>query len=282
MMETKEHSLYRLLSVSPNIEMTPVLFKETLISHILLYGNGYAEIVRDGMGRPQELWLLAPDRVEPQRDDMGRLVYRVNQSGGETVMLQPDRMFHVPGLSYDGIRGYSVLDVADRILGNSMKIDRFTANYFRQAMNPSGVITLSADMQVTDETIIRMQNAFKRYIGANGHMPFIADSGADYKPVSHTPEQAQFLETRLFMIREICRLFGVPPYMVFASDSMPRANVEQQNKEFIHQTLVPLGTKLEQEANRKLILFSNRFSTSFDYNGLTKGDMATRAQWQNT
>ena len=84
------------------------------------------------------------------------------------------------------------------------------------------------------------------------------------------------------MIREICRLFGVPPFMVFASDSNPRANVEQQNREFIHQTLVPLGTKLEQEANRKLILFPRRYFTSFDYNEMTRGDMATRAQWQNT
>ena len=95
------------------------------------------------------------------------------------------------------------------------------------------------------------------------------------------PNRLSFLETRLFMIREVCRLFGVPPYMVFASDSNPRANVEQQNREFLHQTLVPLGTKLEQEANRKLILFPRTYFTSFDYKELTRGDMATRAEWQN-
>ena len=95
--EFKGHPLYQLLSVKPNNEHTPVTFRETMISHILLHGNAYAEIVRDNTGRPQELWLLAPDRVEPTRDDMGNLVYRVSQAAGEMVYLPPDSMFHCTG-----------------------------------------------------------------------------------------------------------------------------------------------------------------------------------------
>ena len=280
-MQDKMHPLHQLLEISPNEEMTPASFRETMISHILLHGNAYAEIVRDNRGYPQEMWLIAPDRVEPRRNEMGRLEYKISQSGGQMVYLKPNEIFHVPGLSFDGIRGYSILDVADRSLSNALRIDKFTSNYFKHAMQPSGVIMLSPDIQATEETIVRIQNAFKRYIGSNGNKPFIADAGTDYRPIQHTPEQAQFLETRLFMIREICRLFGVPPYMVFASDSNPRANVEQQNREFIHQTLMPLGTKIEQEANRKLILFPRRYTTSFDYKEMTRGDMSTRAEWQN-
>ena len=129
--QARNHPLYDLLSVRPNPEHTPMSFRETLISHVLLYGNGYAEIVRDNTGRPQELWLLAPDRVEPTRDEVGNLVYRVSQAAGDMVYLNPDSMFHVPGLSFDGIRGYSVLDVADRTIGNSLRIDKFTSNYFQ-------------------------------------------------------------------------------------------------------------------------------------------------------
>ena len=137
-MQDKMHPLHQLLEISPNEEMTPASFRETMISHILLHGNAYAEIVRDNRGYPQEMWLIAPDRVEPRRNEMGRLEYKISQSGGQMVYLKPNEIFHVPGLSFDGIRGYSILDVADRSLSNALRIDKFTSNYFKHAMQPSG------------------------------------------------------------------------------------------------------------------------------------------------
>ena len=277
--EYPQHPIQRLLSAGPNPEMTSVLFKETMISHVLLHGNAYAEIVRDVGGRPVEMYPLPPDRVQPIRDDANELFYRVTQAQDEQIIIHPADMFHVPGLSWDGIKGYSVFEVARQNFGTASNIDNWTGNYFRDAMNPSGVITAPAELDLTPSAMENMMRSFKQSIGSNAHRPFVAAQGMDYKAISHTPEQAQFLETRLFIVREMCRLFGVPPYMVFASDAEPRANVEQQNREFMNQTLMPLGTKFEQEANRKLILFPRTYQIKVDYKSYTRGDNQSRVQY---
>ena len=277
--EFPQHPIYRMLSVSPNPEMTPVVFKETMISHVLKYGNAYAEIVRDQGGRPVEIYPIPPDRVEPIRDDFGDLYYRVTQAQDAQVIISPNDIFHVPGLSWDGVKGYSVFEVAAQNFRTAARIDHWTGKYFRDAMNPSGVITAPAELELSPAAMENMFQSFKRSIGSNAHRPFVAAQGMDYKPISHTPEQAQFLETRLFIVREMCRLFGVPPYMVFASDAEPRANVEQQNREFMNQTLMPLGTKFEQEANRKLIMFPKTYQIKIDYKSYTRGDNESRVKY---
>ena len=277
--EYPQHPIQQMLSVNPNPEMTSILFKETMVSHVLLHGNAYAEIVRDQVGRPVEIYPLPPDRVEPIRDDANDLFYRVTQAQDEQVIISPSDIFHVPGLSWDGVKGYSVFEVARQNFRTASNIDNWTGNYFRDAMNPSGVITAPAELELSPAAMENMMRSFKQSIGSNAHRPFVAAQGMDYKAISHTPEQAQFLETRLFIVREMCRLFGVPPYMVFASDADPRANVEQQNREFMNQTLMPLGTKFEQEANRKLIMFPRTYQIKIDYKSYTRGDNVSRVQY---
>ena len=272
----RTHPLNWLIGTQPNPEMTSIAYRSTTLLHALLWGNHYGEIVRDAVGRAVAVYPLHPDRVKPMRDQDYNIVYQVLQSEGDHVYLPARNTLHVVGMSFSGLRGYDVVEFARQQLRTALVIDKWTGNYFLDGMNPPGVITTPRDHTLTPSAIANLIKSFRKSMGSGAHKPFIAEPGMDYKAISHTPEQAQFLDTRLFMVREICRIFGVPPYMVFASDHKLRANVEQQNREFMWQTLIPLGTRIEQEVDRKLLLFPRLYRTKHDFRKYTQGDLKSR------
>ena len=277
-MKPERHPLARMLSTEPNPEMTAATFRSTLIQHSLLWGNGFAEIVRDREGRPRELWPISPDRVEPVRDERGMLVYEVQNRNAEKVMIYPKDMFHLRGLSWDGVAGYAITDVARRSLSNALRVDAWSSSYFKNALQPPGVITMGEDFELTPESIENVWASFRSSMGSGSHRPFIAANGMDYRAIAHTPEQAQMLDTRLFLVREVCRWFGVPPYLAFASDDQKLGDVEAQSREFRQFTLDPIIVQLEQEADRKLLLNPMRFRTRIDTRDFTRGDTSSRVE----
>ena len=278
-MKPDRHPLTRMLSIEPNPDMTASTFRATLIQHSLLYGSGYAEIVRDREGRPRELWPISPDRVEPVRDETGMLVYEVRNRNAETVLIPSTDVFHLRGLSWDGVAGYAITDIARRSLSNALRIDAWAGSYFRNALQPPGVISMGEDFELTPESIENVWASFRASMGpAGAHRPFIAANGTDYRAIAHTPEQAQMLATRLFLVREVCRWFGVPPYLAFASDDQKLGDVEAQSREFRQFTLDPIIVQLEQEADRKLLLNPMRFRTRIDTRDFTRGDTSARVE----
>lgn len=271
------HPVERLLSSEPNPEMTAFSFKSTLVSHVLLYGNGYAEIERDVSGRPVALWPLAPDRVEPYRTPEGALVYRVMQPSGGIAYLKPEDIFHVPGLSWDGVRGYSVLEVGATTLSAAAGMDRFAGAYFAQGMRPGGIIKTPG--KFSPEAVKNLKEHLRETSQGwrNAHMPLVLDAGMEWQQVSSTPDDAQFLDTRKFAVNDICRWFGVPPYLAFHADAQPRSNVETQSREFLTYGLMPRITPMEQEADRKLFVAPRTYYSKMNVNAFQRGDAATRA-----
>jgi len=274
-----------LLGHEPNPEMGALDFRRTLHSHALLWGNGYAEIQRNNRGEAEALWPIGPDRVEPMRDYDGRLFYQVSNPRGGFSELDPRDVFHVRGPGWDGVRGYSVLEVGATALNGANGMEGFASTYFANGMQPSGVITVPKEAALSEEAFRRLQAevAEKHQGAANAGKPIILDKGMTWSASSADPEKAQFVDARKFAVTDVCRWFGVPPYLAFDTDEQPRANVETQSREFWQFGLLPWITAFEQEANRKLLNSEwGGLRARMNTDELLRGDYKTLAGYYRT
>lgn len=272
-----DHRVTWMLRHEANPEQTAFVAKRTYVSHILLGGNGYAEIERDAIGRAVNLWPLHFSRVCAERTvEDGRLVFGVQQGGGGKVLLEARDVFHVPGFSTDGVQGYSVLEMARQSLSTGLALDQFAGRYFNNGMQLSGIITTPEKMG--DDARTNLLGFLERFVGSrNAFKVLPLDGGMDFKPISSTPEQGQFLDARKFSVLDVCRWFGVPPHMAFDLDRATFSNIESQSIDFLRYGLLPRILPMEQEADRKL-LTSRRggLFTKMNVNGLLRADSAQR------
>lgn len=277
------HPLYRLLHDAPNPEMTSFIFRETLMSHLLLWGNAYAQIIRNGMGEVVGLYPLMPDRMEVDRDEEGNLVYiytkYFDEAGArhryEQVKLPAWQVLHIPGLGYDGLIGYSPIAMARNAIGMSMAAEDFGATFFANGATPGGV--LEHPGIVKDPERLR-ESWHAQFSGKNSHNIAVLEEGMTFKPMSIPPEEAQFLETRKFQIDEIARIFRVPPHMVGDLEKSSFSNIEQQSLEFVKYTVGPWVARWEQSLSQALLLPSEktRYTIKYNLDGLLRGDYESR------
>ena len=278
-----DHPLYRLLHDEPNQEMSSFVFRETLMSHLLLWGNAYAQIIRNGKGEVVALYPLMPNRMEVNRDKNGKLYYLYSTQSddaptmkGSTVYLDPSEVLHIPGLGFDGLVGYSPIAMAKNAIGLAIATEEFGAKFFANGAAPSGV--LEHPGTIKDPTKVR--EAWQSQFGGSSNSGKVAvlEEGMKYTPISISPEQAQFLETRKFQINEIARIFRVPPHMVGDLEKSSFSNIEQQSLEFVKYTLEPWLVRWEQSMIRSLLTPSEKqdYFIKFNVDGLLRGDYASR------
>lgn len=250
----RDHPLYRLLHDQPNPEMSSMAWRQTIQAHVLTWGNGYSEIVRDAAGRPRELWPLTPDRVSAFRDERGALKYRVtNRTGREDVVLEPRDVLHIHGLGYDGVLGYSVIAKARESIGLGLGAEKFGGTFFGNGSTFGGVISYPTDpgAQVREDTRKALE---ARHQGVERAHKFLTlYGGAKYERLGIPPNDAQFLETRVFQIGEIARWFKVPPHKIGDLSRATFSNIEQQDLEYYKTTLRSWLEVWEQELTIKLI-----------------------------
>ena len=278
-----EHPLYRLLHDEPNPEMTSFIFRETLMTHLLLWGNAYAQIVRNGKGEVLGLYPLMPNKMSVDRDADGRLWYTYTRSTdeaptmkGSTVKLHPYDVLHIPGLGFDGLVGYSPIAMAKNAIGMGIACEEYGARFFANGAAPGGV--LEHPGTVKDPQKIRDSwNSVYRGTG-NAHKVAVLEEGMKYTPIGISPEQAQFLETRKFQINEIARIFRVPPHMVGDLEKSSFSNIEQQSLEFVKYTLEPWVIRWEQSIMRALLTEDEKktYFAKFNLEGLLRGDYQSR------
>lgn len=276
--EAFEHPVNWLLHNQPNPEMTPFHFKLTLVAHALTWGNGYAEIERDGMGRPVWLWPITPDRVTPDRDENGRIIYRVwNGSSAAETRLAPENMLHLRGLGFDGLIGYSVIKMASESIGLGLAMEEFGSSFFGNGANMSGV--LKHPKTLGPEATKNLEDSMKRRAsGRNALSTLVLEEGMTYERIGIPPEDAQFLESRSHQVLDICRWYGVPPHKVAELDRATWGNIESEGIRFNTDTLQPWITPFEEEVNLKLFGRQQRgkFYSKFNLNALLRGDMTAR------
>ena len=284
-----EHPLYFLLHDEPNPEMTSFIFRETLMTHLLLWGNAYSQIIRNGKGEVVALYPLMPDRMKVDRDEHGRLYYEYTvydsddvdgrkgtNKVGRTVRLQPHDVLHIPGLGFDGLVGYSPIAMAKNAIGLAIATEEYGSKFFANGAAPSGV--LEHPGTIKDPSKVR--ESWQATFGGSGNANKIAvlEEGMKYTPISISPEQAQFLETRKFQIDEIARIFRVPPHMIGDLEKSSFNNIEQQSLEFVKYTLAPWLSRWEQAMVRELLTPDEKKKDFFKCNvdGLLRGDYQSR------
>lgn len=271
------HPVYTLLHDQPNPNMTAYVFRQTLMAHVLGWGNGYARILRNGIGRPYELQILTPDKVMPERTPTGEVVYRVQADDGSWSLLRSREVLHVPGLGFDGIMGYSVVRMARESLGLTVASEQYGSAFFGNNANAGG--TIEVPNTLGDVAYKRLRDSWEdRHRGPeNAHRIAILEQGAKFNKISIAPEDAQFLETRQFQIEEVARWFGVQPHKIGHLGRATWGNIEHQAIEFVTDTLRPRLVCLEQEYKRKLFLTTERdFFAEHLVDGLLRGDITSR------
>ena len=278
-----EHNLYHLLHDEPNPEMTSFVFRETLMTHLLLWGNAYAQIIRNGKGEVIALYPLMPNRMEVNRDQNGMLYYVYQKSSddaptmdGTSVILRPSEVLHVPGLGFDGLVGYSPIAMAKNAIGLSMAAEEYGAKFYANGAAPSGVLEHPGVLK----NPAKVRDSWNAAFGgtSNSHKVAVLEEGLKYTPISIAPNEAQFLETRKFQIDEIARIFRVPPHMVGDLEKSSFSNIENMSREFVTYTLSPWMVRWEQSLSKALLSKEEKVGYFFKFNvdGLLRGDYASR------
>ena len=278
-----DHPLYFLLHDEPNPEMTSFVFRETLMTHLLLWGNAYSQIIRNARGEIIALYPLMPDRMEVNRDQDGQIYYEYYLSSddahtmkGTSVRLQAQDVLHIQGLGFDGLVGYSPIAMAKNAIGMAIACEEYGAKFFANGAAPSGVL----EHPGTIKDPSRVRESWQATFGgsANANKVAVLEEGMKYTPISISPNEAQFLETRKFQIDEIARIFRVPPHMVGDLEKSSFSNIEQQSLEFVKYTLDPWVARWEQAMVRALLTPEEKKKYFFKFNvdGLLRGDYQSR------
>ena len=273
-----EHPLYSLLHDQPNDEMTSFQMREGLEGHLALWGNAFTQIITNGAGNITALWPLLPDRMRVERRE-GKLVYIYRKdAAGEATILQANQVMHIPGFGYDGLTGYSPIHVARNAIATGMAADEYGARFFENDARPGGVYTHPGHL--SDEAYKRLKDEMEeRHKGVSkSHRIAILEEGMTFKEIGIPPEDAQFLQTRTFQIREIARMYRIPPHMLADLERASFSNIEQQSIDFVVNTLRPWLVRWEQQILMKLFTPSERktYFAEFLVDGLMRGDIQMR------
>ena len=278
-----DHPLYLLLHDEPNQEMSSFVFRETLMTHLLLWGNAYAQVIRNGKGEVVALYPLMPNRMTVDRDSQGHLYYSYQMASSDaptmkngTVILKPSDVLHIPGLGFDGLVGYSPIAMAKNAIGLAIATEEYGAKFFANGATPGGLLEYPGTVKDPDRVRESWNKGFSG--SQNAGKVAILEEGMKYTPISIAPEQAQFLETRKFQINEIARIFRVPPHMVGDLEKSSFSNIEQQSLEFVKYTLDPWVVRWEQSLSRALFTAEEKKQYFFKFNveGLLRGDYQSR------
>lgn len=277
------HPLYLLLHDEPNPEMTSFVFRETLMTHLLLWGNAYAQIIRNGKNEVIGLYPLMPNKMTVDRDANGQIYYsyqrsndEANTMSGSIVTLKQEDVLHIAGLGFDGLVGYSPIAMAKNAIGMAIACEEYGAKFFANGATPGGILEHPGTIKDPQRVRDSWNSAFGG--SSNANKVAVLEEGMKYTPISISPEQAQFLETRKFQINEIARIFRVPPHMVGDLEKSSFSNIEQQSLEFVKYTLEPWVVRWEQSMMRSLLSPQEKstYFIKFNLEGLLRGDYQSR------
>lgn len=275
------HPLYRLISRRPNAEMTIARFMLMIVASICLWGNAFVE-KRRVAGRIVALVPMLPQNMTVKRLDSGRLEYKYTENGQPRVIAEKDIM-HIRGFGLDGVCGMLPVKTGRDIFGGAMSADEAAYKVFAQGMQASGI--LSAESTLKEDQRESLRKNLERFMSSkNAGKVMVAEAGMKYQSITMNPEAAQMLQTRAFGIEEICRWFGVPPFMVGHMDKQSSwaSSVEGMNLQFLTNTLRPILENIEQEIDRCLLDDDERFYVEFNVEGLLRADSAGRATYLST
>ena len=275
-----DRPLYRVMHDQWNPYMTAMAGREAMMAHILTWGNGYAEKVRNGYGIA-ELWPIPPNRVTPKMKD-GELVYDIRMNGESDITLSRDQILHIPGLGFDGFVGYSVISMARKSIGLGMALETFGSLYFGQGTHP-GVIITHPNKLSTDGHANLKKALTDTYSGlGQSHRLMLLEEGMKSEKVGIPPEDSQFLESRQFQIPEVARWFNLPPHKLKDLTKSSFNNIESEQISFVTDSILPWLIRLEQNYWMQILTAreqKEKFYFKHNVAGLLRGSAKERAEY---
>lgn len=275
----EQHPLFSCLYETPNDEMTSFEFREIMMTSLLLYGNAYARIIRK-QGHVTELWYLKPQYMTVERDTItGKIKYTYSDDiTNKTYVYKPNQIFHIKGLSIDGVKGLSPIAQAREAVGLSLATEEYGAKFFGNGARPGGVLEHPGILKDPE----KLRDSWNQvYQGTrNSHKVAVLEEGMKYHSIGIAPEDAQFLETRKYQVNEICRIFRVPPHLVGDLERATFSNIEHQSIEFVQHTVRPWIVRWEQAISRSLLSSEEKtlYFARFNVDGLLRGDYKSRME----
>ena len=277
------HPLYRLIHDQPNPEMSSQSFRETLTSHALGWGNGFAEIVRTKGGRAVELWPIAPNRVRIDRVKK-RIVYTVRPALNEPEeILDSADMFHLHGLGFDGITGYSIAHLARESLGIAKAQEKSAAALFGNLGRPGTAIKLATTL--TDEAKVKLAKQFQAaHAGGAGnwYRTVVLEQGTELSPLPPiNPKDAEWIASRQFTVGDLARWLRVAPHKIGLLTDATYSNIAEQRVEYVVDTLTPWATRWEHQIRSKLLPARGTMFAEHLFEGLLRGTTKERFEAYN-
>ena len=278
-LEDTKSPIYKLIKYKPNYYQNKITFFEFIMLSICTDGNGYAQIVRNNSGTPVQLLCIDPEKVTVVVNN-NELFYQVNDGR----VLDSADMLHIKTITDDGVTGLSPIDQCAKALKWSESLEEFGSTFFSNGAKPSSI--LQTDRALSDTALQRLKTSFNNNYGnlKNSNSTIVLEEGLSFKPISISPEQAQFLSSRQFSIEEVARIFNVPPHLLKDLSKSSFNNIEMQSQEFVTYTLMPYITRIEEEMNLKLFRTNELGKTfvEFNVNGLLRGDVKSRTEAYKT
>lgn len=282
--EDDEHPLRKLLAREPNPEMTAAVFREAFFVNALLWGGAYAIVERDPKTQlPSAIWPVPSCTVRRQRySGSGELYYLVTVAGS-TYQFTPDQILDLPDMTIDGLCGVSRVDKARNAIGLGLAAEKFGGKFFSNGGNLGGILKLPTGMK--DDAIKAFVASWKKnYTGVDNALKTAMLTGdMDYVRTGIDPEAAQMIDTRVFQVREVARIFRVPLHKIGDLERATFSNIEHQAIEFVQESILPWAVKFEQECNRKLLTDAEKgkIEVKLNLDALLRGDTLSRYQAHN-
>lgn len=276
-----DHPAYRLMHDKPNDAQTSFGFRETMQWAVALRGNAVAEIVSTSGSSAQQIIPIHPDKVRIYRGPNGLPVYEVYGSGPNRVLL-PDEVLHIVGRSEDGIQGVSPIEWQRESIGAAISARDFGSRLWGNNAKPGGVLEVPGSLD--EEAAARLRERWK-FAQQSANKVAVLEGGTKFTPITISPEDAQFLETRKYTRSEIAAIFRVPLHMINDLERATFSNIEQQSIDFVTYTMLPWLTRWEQSLNASILTDADRRSGlffEFNVSGLLRGDAAARASYYNS
>lgn len=258
----------------PNRWQTAQEYREMKTAHMVLRGNAYSEIRNFG-SEIDELIPFHPDIVTVEQLENRRLRYQVHD-GYDKRTISQDQMFHLRGLSLDGVMGINPIAYARNAIGLAVAAETHGANLFNNGAKPGGVLEHPGKLDEPAARRLRADWESMHAGAANAGRTAVLEGGMKYHEVGMTSEDAQFLESRQFQVIEICRIFRVPPHMVYDLMRATFSNIEHQGLEFVQYSLMPWLVRWEAGITKSLIADDDTYFAEHVVDGLQRGDTQSR------
>lgn len=273
--------LYGVLHDVPNPETDSFQFRQAFVANMLIYGRGYAEVVRNNAGQIVQMWNITTPYVRVQRNtETQELEYVVTPSGKERFVLRKDQIFRVDWFSMDTLNAFKPLELAQNAIGLGEAAEEFASNYFRNGANVGGLIEYPE--VIDDNQAERFRKDVRTaYEGlSNTARLMFLEQGSKFQKVSNTPEESQMLETRKFQVEEVARFYNVPPHMVGDLDHATFSNIEQMSLNYVIYTLRPYLVRIEKAITAQLLTPQEQttYFPKFSVDALLRGSYLARMQ----